>query len=800
MKKQVKNSTPYRTPKSVKRTLIRKFKRAFKKNPKRFSGEVASLYKTTNRDRMFVYLWSERGDTDECKFGERWVKKGLNPYDECLKRIRQSVGVRKDKFDEGNIEVKSIWDVTEYAKSIGRCYQQSRVDDFIREKIGFRKGTTGEIHTLSADVMKTKVDTFLSSVDQPKPVVSLSTSQYNTVAEVKTAIQKGYRRFMLELAARFGKTISSAAMSVETDTELTIVASYVKTVFTSFQNDINSFEQFRHIVHIDATDDDYKKQVKISLAAKKKVFVYVSLCPGSKRDDRLKFLCGVKGVSRMVIIDEGDFGAHRENQVAVLKDNLKSDDVLLIMTGTNADRAASSWDIDYPVSVTYFELLVNKRESTLHKMSERQMVFNSKGLKNFNLDRNRDLSYPSVSCYQMDLISSVDMAIKRGFVLDDEFKNLPSWQKFVQHPMKGKGWYTTVIEALFKGKHNLNELNVDFQLGTVGRRISMMFFPDNTRKTSITEIVQITSATLSEYVVIELSGNVTTQRQAEQLVKETMESNPDKSIIIISAKMAQRSFSIPQLDEVYLCYDAGDNGATIQKMSRALTPNGTNDKTGKIFSLSFDPNRDDKFDTLLIQTALNLLKGNENKTDIAEQLKRILSSIDIFSCTDDGSIKFDTDTYIESALQRKTISRVMGMKTDVSHLPVEILSALASGRVDLIRNQIREVAHMGKVKDTVKSETTSPKTPTSKELNDLKKVTEMVVSIYEHSDILLNVGKSFGAKNIRQCFRFFERKRWQSIITDEFGLDYDVIKYLFFSGCINENWVNILHSTKASLK
>jgi len=36
-----------------------------------------------------------------------------------------------------------------------------------------------------------------------------------------------------------------------------------------------------------------------------------------------------------------------------------------LMTGTNSDRASSDWEIDLIISTTYFELLVNKKESYL---------------------------------------------------------------------------------------------------------------------------------------------------------------------------------------------------------------------------------------------------------------------------------------------------------------------------------------------------------------------------------------------------------------------------------------------------
>tara|TARA_B110000902_G_scaffold66380_1_gene78833 strand:- start:1494 stop:3773 length:2280 start_codon:yes stop_codon:yes gene_type:complete len=749
-------------------------------------------FNPSTEPRMFCYLWDEINVDDESKFGERWVFPGQEPIDECLKRIRTSLGVRKDIFDSGLVNVPIIWDVTEYAKSINRYYKSSRVDDKIREHIGFRKNKTGEIHTLSSIDMKIKVENFLSSQNIDKPIVRLSSGQYNEVAEIKNAISNGKRRILAELAARFGKTLGSASISLENEIQLTVVTSYVKTVFTSFQTDINSFEQFKHIVHINTADKDYQSQIQKGLLENKQIFVYVSLVNGTNRDKRMKFLCGL-AVSRMVIVDEGDFGAHQEKQVTVLKENIKDDDVLLIMTGTNSDRASSSWEIDYMTSVTYFELLVSKRESNEIKSLGGEMISNPLNLKYFTKNLERDLLYPSIQGYQMDLISSVNLAITRGLLTDEDFKKLPSWQKFVQHPIKGKGWFITLLESLFKGKHSLDSLNVDLQTESYGgRRVAMMFLPDNTKKTNLTTIVNIVSETLSDYVVIELSGNVTTQKEAEKLVKETMEKNPNKSILIISAKMAQRSFSIKQLDELYLCYDKGQNGATIQKMSRALTPNDV-DKVGKIFSLSFDSNRDDKFDTLLVQTALNLLKGKKTQTDINEQLRRILSSIDIFSCTEAGSIKIDIDTFVESALSRKTISRVMGMKTDINGIPMEVVTALANGNIDYIKNESRENAKTGKTKETTPTNKRKQSDLKPMEVKNLQKVREMLTTIYEHSDILMRSAKTLGATNIRQAFKMFESKNWQSIIGSEFGVDFNVIKYLFESGRINENWVNILH-------
>jgi hypothetical protein len=229
-------------------------------------------------------------------------------------------------------------------------------------------------------------------------------------------------------------------------------------------------------------------------------------------------------------------------------------------------------------------------------------------------------------------------------------------------------------------------------------------------------------------------------------------------------------------------------------MSRALTP-FDDTKVGKIISMSFDPNRDDKFDALLVETSLNLLKSKKpNETDIKEQLKRILNSIDIFSCTEDGAIPINVDSFVESSLQRKTISRVMGLKTDISNIPDDILVALAEGKVDYIRNEIKDKAVMGKTKDTIKRESKRSNKSKSVTHSQLQKVREMLVSIYENSDILLKSAKVLGANNMIDSFRIFEEQNWENDITHEFELDYEIIKWLFVTNKINSNWVNFLHN------
>lgn len=413
-------------------------------------------------------------------------------------------------------------------------------------------------------------------------------------------------------------------------------------------------------------------------------------------------------------------------------------------------------------------------------------------LKFFQKDITRDRVYASVQGYQLDLRPVVIKAKQ----IHNNVDELPSWAKFVANPKKGKGWYVTLIESMFKGKHNLYGVDIERLVDSTNselseRRVAMMFFPDNTKVDNLIEIGKITQNVLSGWSVVVLNGKtVLNGGDCESKVDDSINSTKN-NVLIISAKMAQRSFSEELIDELYLAYDQGQDGATIQKMSRALTSNSPN-KVARIFSLSFDPNRDDKLDTMIFQAAINQVE-KKGKSDIREELKRVYNSIDIFSCTNDGlGIKLNVDEYVKQAIQKKGISRVMGKKSDLSLLTKTQVQALLKGNVDYLRNEMKEQVETGKTKDSYNnlSEESKVEKPS---FNEIEKVREVIITIIEHSDIIMYSSKHFGAKNIEEALNVIENEKMTQDIEKEFGVKYDIIKYMFLTGVIKQEWVNLLH-------
>jgi len=320
---------------------------------------------THQEDRFYVYAFIDKSrGYNWTKFGDRWVKAGDNPLESCQERVREQQGTSKDKISDGTVELIKIWDASEYAKKHGRFHKGGHVDDHIRRKIG--RVQYQDWHDLNVVEMCIRASQVLSADGQTLPSVGLSTAQYDTLERVIDCFNNGERVIMAELFARFGKTIFSGAVSIETGSQLTIVASYVKTVFASFNSQLISYEQFKEIVHIDTQDKDYKEKIKTALSEGKKVFAYLSLCKGAKRQERIDFLYSLE-IPCLTLIDEADLGAHRPGQAIPLINAQKKEDRVILLTGTNSDRAIREWadKVDSLISYTYYEALVDKKESQL---------------------------------------------------------------------------------------------------------------------------------------------------------------------------------------------------------------------------------------------------------------------------------------------------------------------------------------------------------------------------------------------------------------------------------------------------
>lgn len=733
-----------------------------------------------------IYVWEDLDAPEsEQKFGDHFSETDSleAAFADTRKYVRGSLGRQKHKFDEGRVVLHHMWDATDYALLKGRFGKHQKIDDVIRPVIGYH--ISADVHRIDADTLIERVNKELSKHGQVLPSAGLSIWQVKSAENVLTAFADNKQTVVAELCARFGKTIWSGVMIRETDVKLTIIASYVLTSFASFRKDLTSFEQFRNLVLIDAGEPDWEIKVQNAINSSLQTVVFLSMCTGGRRQDKIDFLFNLN-VSRLLIVDEADFGVHQINQAKPLIEARKDNDVTILMTGTNGDKAASVWPVDHYLSVTYPELIIAKRN--------KQVIYGTTTLQYFLLDTARHDLVVDVEFYQMNLLSVINNARATEpemFVQDGIF--LPSWSKFAANPVKAKGFFTNMLQAVFEGKGGDDSLNVDYQTGRKakeGMKVAMMFLPGSTTNASLLEIRTFAEQALRGFRIVLVSGaedsmsNATAEREVKDAIELAEKNN--QHVLLLSAGMAQRSFSIPQITELYLAYDAGEAGATIQKISRALTPNQIG-KVGRVISLSFDPNRDDKFDAILLEAARNYQKTH-GIADLKQSFSDVVRTLDIFRCQADGAVKIEADDYLEQALSRKSIDRLIGKIAPVNDLNAAEIAALASGNVDIFRAARKEAAAKGKTRfNVVKQSKGKNKIDASDK--DLRLAREMIVTISQNIDII----RYYGGNTIEEALLIMDEEgsEIQNDVTAQFGVGYALVKELVLSNFINRDLLDL---------
>lgn len=417
----------------------------------------------------------------------------------------------------------------------------------------------------------------------------------------------------------------------------------------------------------------------------------------------------------------------------------------------------------------------------------------SRKLEFFKVDAARHELVVDVEFYQMNLASIVDMAKTSdpdAFVQDGIF--LPSWSKFAAEPVRAKGFFTRMLQAVFEGKHGADELNVDLQTGRKskeGLKVAMMFLSGSITNDNLIEAADIAQQALQGFKVVPISGAAdVTNATAESTAREAIEmaQKAGQHVLLMSAGMAQRSFSIPEITELYLAYDTGDNGATIQKMSRALTPHKAG-KVGRIISLSFDPNRDDKFDAMIIETAINYNK-NKGIGDTKQAMRDVLRTVDIFRCGVDGAKKIEVDEYLEEALARNSIDRVVGKVARLEDLSADEIRALASGKSAVFQAAKQMAAQRGKTHQGVGKKSASANI-TDASIKDIQRAREVIVTIAQNIDII----RYYGGNTLDEAFAIMdsEGSAIQDDVTEQFGVDYELVKDLILGGVIDRDLLDL---------
>lgn len=270
-------------------------------------------------------------------------------------------------------------------------------------------------------------------------------------------------------------------------------------------------------------------------------------------------------------------------------------------------------------------------------------------------------------------------------------KVMPSWQKIWGRPLANSAF----IGSLFKSLVGDNALRTELNLSAMmGENVDCFMLLVSANNKEMGQIKAIANRAIPDWHIKVLNGDHTTNRKAEdETIQEINEAvlAGKKGVIVIANQMGSRSYSVSAIQATVIAFDRGSVDATTQKVSRCLTPGltmaGDKKVTGGIVDLSFDPNRAENIEKLILEEAILVQRAGDAE-DFTKAVKYVLSAVDLSKMNEYGHpVEVNEEAMFSIFGNNDAMLRVADISVDVQ-------AAVESGMFDILLN----VTVGGKVK------------------------------------------------------------------------------------------------------
>ena len=302
---------------------------------------------------------------------------------------------------------------------------------------------------------------------------------------------------------------------------------------------------------------------------------------------------------------------------------------------------------------------------------------------------------PAVRLYELDMAGYAAQQVEKA-----PEEAYASWTKAMDLSATGEGlrsaaFWRGFYETLMGQNWEMESLAIENAIGSTNS--VMQFIPPHAsqQQGAAGMVEEIAKACLGKkYIVKLLSGaggvtNEAAEREAKDIIIKAEKEG--KKAWFISQGMAARSFSVPAIDTVLLTYDGGSMGATVQKLSRALTA-GSVDKVGKVVAISVDPNREDKLAGIILDAAAKA--AELNGTELNAELRRAHATFPLFTQQGDAVLPISEDDYLERAMKLSSVKRLAVSREKLTTIDPDVAIDL----VDQFAGKVQRAARAG-VKD-----------------------------------------------------------------------------------------------------
>jgi len=283
-------------------------------------------------------------------------------------------------------------------------------------------------------------------------------------------------------------------------------------------------------------------------------------------------------------------------------------------------------------------------------------------------------------------VTSVD-GLKRAIEELDE-KVQPTWLKIWERPDSNQAFVSGLFQAWVGDDPLRPELNLS---NMTGETIDVFMVWVSATNKAMKKIKEIADRSVPNWHVKILNGEHTSNRDAEyETIKEMNEAKiaGKRGMIIISNQMGSRSYGVPAIQANIIAYDRGSVDATVQKSSRPLTPpskekpmfDGSLIKQyGHIVEMSFDPNRSENIEKLILDEAV--MVSRSEKKSFADAVKYVLTSVNVLKHDEFGHFVEVTEAEMFKLYSdNDNMLKVADMMPDLDTMTPEVIDIL--GRVN----------------------------------------------------------------------------------------------------------------------
>lgn len=383
----------------------------------------------------------------------------------------------------------------------------------------------------------------------------------------------------------------------------------------------------------------------------------------------------------------------------------------------------------------------------------------------------------------------------------EEFEQtvMPSWIKIWGKPFANQSFISKLFQSLVGDETLRPELNLSL---LANEPIECFMLLVSANKKEMKDIAKIAKKAIPEWHIKILNGDFTSNKDAEEetlteLKKSKIEGK--KGLIVIANQMGSRSYSVSQIQATVIAYDRGSVDATMQKVSRCLTPgelwNEEEKLYGYIVDLSFDPNRAENIERLILEEAIQVQRSDQS--DFSSAVRFVLNSIDLFKINEYG--------YPEEVTE-EIMFGIFGdndAMLKVADISVDIQATLESGIFDILAN-VNALQKLGINKKPVigdgalnfltknNKEGGKQRELTDKEKKEIEKIINAAIrslnmsatSVYD----LANGGESY-----RQCLNLIKSNLdFSNEFLELFGVTVDNALTLLDHGVLNEAILDVI--------